>query len=232
MKKIILYVAASLAVIFVVIQFVPVEGRENPPVESDIDAPAEVAAILRRSCYDCHSHETRWPWYSRVAPASWLVARDTVEAREHLNFSIWNQYNAEKKAHKLEEIWEEVESGEMPLWFYVPLHPESKLSEGDLAVLKDWSESAAEMQAVKADVEKAVGNLLNDSEKAFEEAAEGLIKASEKAMRAAQEALERASSELEDADEPGAEEEREDGDRDRDRVDNSGPGSANSGRDR
>ncbi len=199
MKKIALYVTASLAVVFVVIQFVPVQGRENPPVESDIGAPDEVAAILRRSCYDCHSHETRWPWYSRVAPASWLVAHDAVEARRHLNFSTWNQYDAEKKAHLLEEVWEEVESGEMPLWFYVPLHPDSKLSEGDLAVLKDWSESAAEMQAVKADVEKAVGNFLKDSEKAVGEAAEGLIKASEKVLKATEDALKRAKKDSETA---------------------------------
>ena len=68
---------------FILIQFVPVD-RSNPPVLSDVQAPAEVQTILRRSCYDCHSHETHWPWYAYVAPASWFVVDHIEEGREDL----------------------------------------------------------------------------------------------------------------------------------------------------
>ena len=77
--------------------------RENPPVTGDIGAPSEVDAILRTSCYDCHSNETVWPWYSYLAPASWLVAEDVEHGREHLNFSEWTSYESGKRIHKLEE---------------------------------------------------------------------------------------------------------------------------------
>jgi mono/diheme cytochrome c family protein len=126
----------ALAVL-VLIQLVPVP-RENPPVEEEVAAPSEVRQILRRSCYDCHSHETVWPWYSRIAPLSWLVAYDIREAREHLNFSTWNRYDDAKRRHKLEEAWEEVEEGEMPLWLYLPLHPEARLSQKDRDAIRAW----------------------------------------------------------------------------------------------
>jgi len=140
MKKVLKLGLAVLATLFLLAQFVPVD-RANPPVETEIDAPPEVLALLGRSCYDCHSHQTRWPWYSRVAPVSWLVVRDVEEGREHLNFSTWNRYSPKERSHKIEEIWEEVEKGEMPLWFYLPLHPEARLSDGDLATLRPWSEA-------------------------------------------------------------------------------------------
>ena len=80
----------------------------NPPVEQDVAAPPAVAAVLRRACYDCHSNETVWPWYSHVAPVSWLLARDVREGRAELNFSVWDSYEAKKKAKKLKETAEEV----------------------------------------------------------------------------------------------------------------------------
>ena len=102
-----------------------------------------VRAVLERSCYDCHSHETRWPWYAWVAPTSWLLAWDVSEAREHLNFSTWNRYDAEKRRELLEEAWEEVEEGHMPLRIYLWLHPDAKLGDAERELLRDWSESAA-----------------------------------------------------------------------------------------
>jgi uncharacterized membrane protein len=131
-------VAVVLGVAVLAIQLVPVD-RTNPPVEEEVPASPEVREILRRACYDCHSHETEWPWYSRVAPVSWLVARDVEEAREHLNFSTWNRLSAEDRAEGFEEAWEEVESGEMPLWFYVPLHPEAELTAEERSLLRAWS---------------------------------------------------------------------------------------------
>jgi hypothetical protein len=117
--------------------------RTNPPIETEIPAAAEIRQILRRSCYDCHSNETRWPWYAQVAPVSWLVVHDVNDARKHLNFSTWNAYDAKKRAHKLEELREELNEDAMPLWYYLPLHPEAKLSDDDKERLLAWAKSAS-----------------------------------------------------------------------------------------
>jgi len=137
-KKVPLRLALVALVVVVVIQFVPVE-RTNPPVEADFDGPPEVAAVLETSCYDCHSNETRWPWYSRVAPASWLVAHDVEEARDRMNFSLWGTYDPRRQEKLAEEIWEEVEGGEMPLRKYLVVHPDARLSEAAKQTLEDWS---------------------------------------------------------------------------------------------
>ena len=127
-----------LVVVLVAMQFKTID-RTNPPVEAELSASPEVMELLRRACYDCHSNDTVWPWYSYIAPASWLIEHDVEEAREHLNFSEWRSWEPGKQDHKREECWEEVEEGEMPLWFYTPLHWDASLSEGDLAVLKAWA---------------------------------------------------------------------------------------------
>ena len=132
---------------FVAIQFIPVE-RTNPPVEEEISISPDVKLILKRACYDCHSHETIWPWYSRVAPVSWLLAWDVEEGREELNFSTWNRYKQKKRDKIIKEIWEEVQEGEMPPWFYLPLHPDARLSESDHSVLRAW---AATVSSVSED---------------------------------------------------------------------------------
>jgi hypothetical protein len=131
----------ALALALLVIQLLPVQ-RTNPPVEAEVTAPSEVMAVLRRSCYDCHSHETAWPWYSYVAPLSWLVAHDVEEGREKINFSTWGRLSDGKRNHALEEIWEEVEEGEMPLWAYTLAHRGTSLSQQDLALLRDWTAPA------------------------------------------------------------------------------------------
>lgn len=133
----------GIVLALIVMQFVPVE-RSNPPVEEEVPAPANVRAMLRRACYDCHSNETRWPWYSHVAPVSWLVAHDVHEARKHLNFSTWNQYNPKRQARKLNEVWEEVDEGEMPLWYYLTVHRDAVLSVEDRALLRAWTTSTPE----------------------------------------------------------------------------------------
>ncbi len=128
----------GLLVFGLAIQLVPVP-RDNPPVESEVPATEAVRSILRRSCYDCHSNESRWPWYAYLAPISWWVAYDVHEAREHMNFSTWARYDAKEQAKHLEEAWEEVEEGEMPLFYYLWLHPDHKLSASDRTALRDWS---------------------------------------------------------------------------------------------
>jgi mono/diheme cytochrome c family protein len=128
----------GLAALVAVAQLVPV-ARTNPPVEDEVDAPPEARALLERACYDCHSHATRWPWYAWVAPASWLLAHEVREAREHMNFSTWGRYDAEERAEHLDEIAEVLEEGEMPPWFYLPLHAEARLTEAELATIHAWT---------------------------------------------------------------------------------------------
>jgi hypothetical protein len=140
MKRVAALGFSVLALAFLAIQLVPIR-RSNPPVEAEVPAAEEVRSILRRACYDCHSNETRWPWYSRVAPVSWLVAHDVREGREKLNFSTWNRLSTKKQVEALHESWEEVEEGEMPPWFYLPPHPDAQLSTRDRAALREWSRS-------------------------------------------------------------------------------------------
>ena len=132
--------ALGLALVFLALQFVPVH-RVNPPVKLDVDAPGKVAAILRRACYDCHSHETRWPWYSHVAPLSWWIADHVEHGRADLNFSQWPMFDFVEQGMALEDIEEQIHKGEMPLKNYLILHPEARLSEQDRATLLDWARS-------------------------------------------------------------------------------------------
>lgn len=129
--------AMIAAVIIVAAQFVPV-AKSNPPVETEVPASPQVREILRRACYDCHSNETVWPWYSRVAPASWLMAWDVNEGRDHLNFSTWNRLSDADRRHAFEEILEEVDADAMPLPIYLPLHPEARLSDQDRSLIDAW----------------------------------------------------------------------------------------------
>jgi mono/diheme cytochrome c family protein len=127
----------ALASIVLLVQLIPVE-RSNGVVEQDVGAPAPVARILHRACYDCHSSQTIWPGYSRVAPVSWLVAHDVHEGRRELNFSTWQRYDAAKRRRKLDRAIEEVSDGDMPPVYYVWMHPQARLSDSDKAALKAW----------------------------------------------------------------------------------------------
>ncbi len=138
MKKWLKRIGLGILAILIVAQFVPVE-RTNPPERGQPNAPADVQAILRRSCYDCHSNETDWPWYSHVAPASLLMAHDVQEGRGEVNFSTWEKYDERRKTRKLKEIAEQVEKGDMPLWYYLPLHPEAKLSAVERDLIIKWA---------------------------------------------------------------------------------------------
>ena len=138
MKRALQVVFGLFVLAFIGIQFVTVE-RTNPSIVADFDGDPAIEAILRRACYDCHSNETHWPWYSAIAPASWLVADHVEEGREELNFSHWGRMPKTQQDHKREECWEEVESGEMPEVGYVPLHPEARLSPEDLERLEAWA---------------------------------------------------------------------------------------------
>lgn len=141
-------IPVALAALLLVAQAIPIPPAENPPVGQELQAPAEVMTVLRTSCYDCHSNETVWPWYSHVIPSKWFVRQHVVEGRGHLNFSTWGEYPARRAAHKLEEVVELVEEGEMPLASYLWLHAEAGLSEEDADRIIDWARSlGAELEA-------------------------------------------------------------------------------------
>jgi hypothetical protein len=135
-----------LFAVFIVLQFYRPD-RTNPPIvqaetlETTTEIPENVRAILKRSCNDCHSNETVYPWYSNVSPFSWLLADHIEEGRRELNFSIWNTYTAKKKRHKYDEICEQVTNGEMPHNQYVWIHRDAALSEQDKINLCDWVET-------------------------------------------------------------------------------------------
>lgn len=123
--------------VFLLMQL-PQTDHSNPPATSDLQAPAEVKTVLRQSCYDCHSNQTNWPWYSYVNPAGWLVGHDVHEGREHLNFSEWESYDGRKRYKMKEEILEVIESGEMPMPIYLVLHSDAELTREDMLTLKTW----------------------------------------------------------------------------------------------
>ena len=127
-RRVALRSLAVLGCLLLVAQFVPVD-RTNPPVEAE---PAwsspRTRELARRACFDCHSHETKWPWYSYVAPASWLVAYDVHEGRSEFNVSAAKMGEADEAAEKLEE-------GEMPPAPYLLLHPEARLTPQEKAEL-------------------------------------------------------------------------------------------------
>ena len=131
-------VAALIAA--VTIQFYPPVSRENPPVSGEIRAPDAVIEIFKRSCYDCHSNETRWPWYSRIAPVSWLVVDDVDQARVLLNFSTWSELDRFSRAYNIDEIASRVRQGEMPPSRYLWMNPSARLSVEDLDTIRRWSD--------------------------------------------------------------------------------------------
>ncbi len=135
-KKIII----GIVILLVVIQFFGPE-KTNPPVKADLIADVSVKTILKTSCYDCHSNETVYPWYSNIVPVSYFLMNHINEGREHLNFSDWENLDSLKKEKLLEEIWEEVEENKMPLSSYLKLHSEAELDEAQKDVIKNWAGS-------------------------------------------------------------------------------------------
>jgi hypothetical protein len=132
-KKTILIVVIAAVAFFGLIQLIPYgHDHTNPAVvkEPNWDSP-QTRALAKRACFDCHSNETVWPWYSNVAPVSWLVQHDTDEGRERVNFSDWGA----KRLREPDEVVREVERGSMPPLIYYPTHPEARLSADEKAQL-------------------------------------------------------------------------------------------------
>lgn len=120
--------------------------RANPTVDesktiyASMQVPPEVKSVIERACSDCHSNQTRWPWYSYIAPASWLVSDDVAQGRKHLNFSTWAEYKKNRQVNKLEEIGDQVKDKAMPLKKYLLLHPSAQLSASEIELIVQWAE--------------------------------------------------------------------------------------------
>lgn len=148
-RKVVKIAVIVLVLSFAALQFVRPNFTNPPVVESETVAastsvPHDVQSILARSCNDCHSNTSKFPWYSQVSPFSWFLADHIEDGRHDLNFDSWNTYNREKKMHKLDEICEQVEKGFMPLGEYLWLHREAVMTEADKTILCDWAKVEGE----------------------------------------------------------------------------------------
>jgi len=143
-KTILLILVLLLAVIQFIPDRLPENVADNPgDIRNTGSVPEDVAVILKASCYDCHSNETVFPWYSRLAPASWLLARDIRVGRENVNFSEWKGYKKRDQIGMLESVKDEVTQGEMPLPVYTVIHRKARLSPGQVSTLSRWAEDMA-----------------------------------------------------------------------------------------
>ena len=134
-----------LLLILIAIQFIRPE-KTNPPVneKTTLKAPENVMEILKRSCYDCHSNETVWPWYSNIAPLSWSIISHVNDGRKALNFSNWTKIDPKIKEKRIKRAIKTTANGMMPLSTYLWLHEDAKLSKEDKEVLKAWFEGVLE----------------------------------------------------------------------------------------
>lgn len=135
MKKTII----TILILFIAIQFIRIE-KTNPPFEEKtaLNAPENVKAILKRSCYDCHSNETKWPWYSNIAPLSWSIASHVKDARAAFNFSNYENIKTDIKIKRLKRAVQTVNNSMMPLSSYLWFHKDAKLTKNEKKILSDW----------------------------------------------------------------------------------------------
>jgi hypothetical protein len=137
-------VAVAIAVVAIGMQLVR-PARTNPvaapsdAIASHVPVPPDVARVLQRSCGDCHSNGTAWPWYTEVAPVSWFVTNHVTDGRRHLNYQEWGRYDSEKQQRLLKKTCEEVRSGGMPVGSYLWIHRDARLTEADVNAICAWT---------------------------------------------------------------------------------------------
>ncbi|MGM0519562.1 MAG: heme-binding domain-containing protein [Campylobacterota bacterium] len=126
-------------IIFIVMQFIQTKQENYETDKSlEIQAPKKVMNIFKNSCYDCHSGETSWPWYSNIAPFSWVINSHVKNGRKALDFSTWEKYTKEEKKEQLEDIYRTVYAL-MPLQSYVMFHKETDLTKEERKLIRDWT---------------------------------------------------------------------------------------------
>jgi hypothetical protein len=139
-------IGVLILIIFIVIQFVqPKKNASDTLGKNDISmvysVPSEIHQTLVTKCYDCHSNNTKYPWYSHLQPIGWWLAAHVHDGKEELNFSEFKTYPNKKSAHKLEEITEVLEDGSMPLKPYTLLHNEAKITVAEMTAINGWIKS-------------------------------------------------------------------------------------------
>jgi len=156
-KKRLKWIPAIAIAGFAMLQLTNV-ARTNPPVVPGHDLfstnapPPQIAAMLRGACYDCHSHETHWPWYGNVAPVSWWLDSHVRDARQELNFSEWPHDNPQRAGKKWNRVADAVRDGDMPLPSYARVHKAARLTDEQRKQLADWAEQEAQrLEAAKQD---------------------------------------------------------------------------------
>jgi len=141
------YIVIGTGLLFCAVQFIPV-GTRNPAVVPALTiyatqpVPQTVRSIFDNSCSDCHSNQTHWPWYSHLAPVSWMIVHDVHEGRKHLNLSEWGTYSEKKREEKLESLCEQVTNGDMPDSKYAFVHRKVRLTQDQRDAVCAWVESA------------------------------------------------------------------------------------------
>ncbi|MBX7171993.1 MAG: heme-binding domain-containing protein [Pyrinomonadaceae bacterium] len=146
MKKILKILASLLFLAFIVIQFIRPDFT-NPPIvqgqtlEEVTQVPENVQALLKKSCNDCHSNTTNYPWYSYIQPSASFLENHITVGRNKVNFSVWKTYDAKKQRRKLAEVCEEVQGKEMPLPSYLWIHWDAKLTDADIKTICDWTDA-------------------------------------------------------------------------------------------
>jgi len=143
MRKVIIILVVFI-VLFIIMQFIPSGIPPNKPedeksITKSGQVTEQVLDQLRKSCFDCHSNQTRLPWYAKLAPSSWLLSGHINEGKSHLNFSEWEDYSKREKIGLLEAIKNEVESGNMPLKSYILIHRDAKLDSEKISLLSEWT---------------------------------------------------------------------------------------------
>ena len=144
----------ALVAILIIIQFFKID-KSHPELSPDNDylvvanAPQGIKSNITKSCYDCHSYQTTYPWYSNIAPVSWMINHHIDEGREHINFSEWGNYPLQKQTLVQEECMEEVEENGMPLKSYTMIHKDAKLSETAKEDLIKWFRSQTTSDTLK-----------------------------------------------------------------------------------
>lgn len=149
MKNKLKIIVGLLLVVFLLIQLIiPEQNTQNSIGASDTffnsETDVNVVTSLQSACYDCHSANTMYPWYAKIAPISWVIANHIKGGKKHLNFSDWSNYTTDKKLKKLLEIEEMIKEGEMPPKIYLMLHKEAKLSDENKQKIFDWLQELKE----------------------------------------------------------------------------------------
>ncbi len=139
---------------FAAIQFIqPARNKNDRVLPTDIQklypVPPKILALLQRSCYDCHSNNTHYPWYSFIQPGAWWIASHIRRGKADLNFSEFGVYSDRRQQSKLQAIANSIKDGSMPIWSYNLLHPEAKLSPGDKTLLMDWVQTIKDSPSLR-----------------------------------------------------------------------------------